>query len=96
MEGLKTKIKDFGNINPNASVEFERIKKRYDFLHNQREDLAVSKEKLEKLIQDMNKQISDMFIQKYEKINQSFNYYFKVLFPLGNGELVLTNPNDSQ
>ncbi|MCG9478809.1 MAG: AAA family ATPase [Actinomycetia bacterium] len=93
---LKTKIKNFGNINPNASVEFERIKKRYDFLHNQREDLAVSKQKLEKLIQDMNKQISDMFIQKYEKINQRFNYYFKVLFPLGNGELILTSPNDSQ
>jgi chromosome segregation protein len=93
---LKARMRNFGNINPNASVEFERIKKRFDFLNSQKEDLLGSKEKLEKLIMDMNTQIKDMFLQKYERINESFNYYFKVLFPLGNGELILATDGNEK
>ncbi|MGM0364954.1 MAG: chromosome segregation SMC family protein [Actinomycetota bacterium] len=86
---LKKKVKEFGNINPNASIEYERIKKRYDFLNSQRNDLVESKGKLEKLIEDVEKQIMEAFLQKFEQINKSFSYYFKILFPVGEGELML-------
>jgi len=87
---LKKQVKEFGAINPNASIEYERIKKRYDFLNSQRKDLAESKTKLEKLIEGMEKQIEEAFLQKFEQINKNFNYYFKILFPLGDGELLLS------
>ncbi len=86
---LKKQVKDFGAINPNASIEYERIKKRYDFLDKQRNDLSERKRNLVNLIEDMDKKIMGAFLQKFEKINKSFSYYFKILFPLGEGELLL-------
>lgn len=86
---LKNELRSYGNINPNAAIEFGRIKKRYDFLIEQKTDLKESKEKLETLIMDINKRISDFFHEKFEDINQSFKYYFKTLFPNGEGEMQL-------
>ncbi|MGM0367365.1 MAG: AAA family ATPase [Actinomycetota bacterium] len=92
---LKKIIKDFGNVNPNASIEYERIKKRYDFLQSQKEDLLNSREKLKKLIEEIDQEIENYFMEKFEKIDESFSYYFKILFPLGDGELQLVKKDES-
>ncbi len=86
---LKDELRRYGSVNPNAAIEFGRIKKRYDFLIEQKTDLVESKEKLEQLIIDINKRIGDFFLEKFEEINQSFKYYFKTLFPNGEGEMQL-------
>ncbi|MBE3128639.1 MAG: AAA family ATPase, partial [Actinobacteria bacterium] len=91
---LKNEIKSFGNINPNATIEFNRIKERYDFLQSQRDDLFNSKKNLELLISDINKKIEELFAIKFEEINNNFKTYFRLLFPLGEGRLDLVNPND--
>jgi len=93
---LKKQIKGFGPINPNASIEYKRIKGRYDFLNGQKNDLVQSKQKLEKMIKDMETKIMDAFLDKFEKINKSFNYYFKILFPLGKGELTLLKEDNGE
>ncbi len=86
---FKDELRRYGSVNPNAAIEFGRIKKRYDFLIEQKTDLVESKEKLEQLIMDINKRIGDFFLEKFEEINQSFKYYFKTLFPNGEGEMQL-------
>lgn len=91
---LKNEIKSFGNINPNATIEFNRVKERYDFLQSQRDDLFDSKKNLELLISDINKKIEELFAIKFEEINNNFKTYFKLLFPLGEGRLDLVNSND--
>lgn len=91
---LKNELRRYGSINPNAVIEFGRIKKRYDFLIEQKTDLKESKEKLEQLIMDINKRISEFFLEKFEEINQSFKYYFKTLFPNGEGEMQLEKGED--
>lgn len=91
---LKNEIKSFGNINPNATIEFNRVKERYDFLQSQRDDLFESKKNLELLISDINKKIEELFAIKFEEINNNFKTYFKLLFPLGEGRLDLVNSND--
>jgi chromosome segregation protein len=93
---LKNEIKSFGNINPNATIEFNRVKERYDFLQSQRDDLFNSKKNLELLISDINKKIEELFAIKFEEINNNFKTYFKSLFPLGEGRLDLINSNDGE
>lgn len=86
---LKNDIKKYGNVNPNAAIEYSRIKKRFDFLNHQRLDLSESKNNLEELIKDMNIKIADLFFERFDEINRCFRRYFKVLFPLGEGEMQL-------
>lgn len=93
---LKNEIKSFGNINPNATMEFNRVKERYDFLQSQRDDLFESKKNLELLISDINKKIKELFAIKFEEINNNFKMYFKLLFPLGEGNLDITDSNDEE
>ncbi|MBA7469261.1 Chromosome partition protein Smc [subsurface metagenome] len=86
---FKNEIKKYVNVNPNAAIEYNRIKKRFDFLANQRFDLIESKKNLEELIKDMNERIADYFFKKFDEINRCFKNYFKILFPLGEGEMQL-------
>lgn len=86
---LKNKIRDYGNVNPNAAIEYAKIKKRFDFLNTQRQDLVDSGRQLEELIKDINKKISEIFLEKFEVINEKFRQYFKLLFPHGEGEMQL-------
>lgn len=86
---LKSQIKKYGSVNPNAAVEYGKIKKRFDFLAKQRIDLVESGKNLEELIKDINKKIADFFYKKFDEINKCFRNYFKVLFPLGEGEMTL-------
>jgi chromosome segregation ATPase len=86
---LKDQVKRYGSVNPNAAVEYRKIKKRYDFLAEQKLDLVESGKNLEELIKDINKKIADFFYKKFDEINKCFGRYFKILFPLGEGEMTL-------
>jgi chromosome segregation ATPase len=86
---LKDQVKRYGSVNPNAAVEYGKIKKRYDFLAEQKLDLVESGKNLEELIKDINKKIADFFYKKFDEINKCFGRYFKILFPLGEGEMTL-------
>ncbi|MBC7334174.1 MAG: AAA family ATPase [Actinobacteria bacterium] len=93
---LKNKLKEIGSVNPNAVLEYEKIKQRFDFLTSQKEDLVESKKHLESLIDDINKRIEEIFMEKFEEINANFENYFKTLFPLGEAELVLVKNNGNE
>ncbi|MCL6087942.1 MAG: AAA family ATPase, partial [Actinobacteria bacterium] len=83
-------LQKYKNVNPNAHIEFEKVKERFEFLQGQKNDLAESKKSLEKLIVELNLKIMQYFNDKFNEINENFKYYFKMLFPLGNGELLIT------
>ena len=87
---LKNEIKSYGSVNPNATIEYKRVKDRYDFLYLQKEDLDKSRKKLQELIKDINERIEVIFTSKFDNINSNFKSYFKSLFPLGSGEMQLT------
>lgn len=91
---LKNKMRDYGNVNPNAAIEYAKIKTRFDFMDTQRQDLIDSKKQLEDLIMDINKKIGKIFLEKFETINENFRQYFKILFPRGEGEMQLDRNGD--
>jgi chromosome segregation protein len=87
---LKVELQKYRNINPNASIEYKRISERFDFLSDQKKDLKTTKKNLEKLITEI---IKDriFFRERFELINDNFKHYFKILFPLGEGKMILMN-----
>ncbi|MDD3519904.1 MAG: AAA family ATPase [Actinomycetota bacterium] len=91
---LKSQFQSYKNINPNAHLEYEKIKERFDFLSCQKEDLVESKKELEKIINDLNIEIKNFFNEKFQEINENFKFYFKILFPTGEGELIIRNSDD--
>lgn len=90
IRNLRGELQKYKNVNPNAHIEFEKVKERFEFLQGQKNDLAESKKSLEKLIVELNLKIMQYFNDKFNEINENFKYYFKMLFPLGNGELLIT------
>ena len=72
---LKNEVKSYGSVNPNATIEYKRVKDRYDFLYSQKEDLDNSRKKLQELIKEINERIEVIFISKFDDINKNFKSY---------------------
>ncbi|MDD5923707.1 MAG: chromosome segregation protein SMC [Clostridia bacterium] len=91
---LKSKIRNLGSINVSAIEEYKEVFERYTFMSKQVGDVEQSKEDIEKLINDLVKQMATMFVQRFNEINKNFGETFKELFGGGRASLELTNPDD--
>lgn len=86
---LKHQIGLIGGIDENTENEYKETKERYDFLRTQSDDLNKALADLEKVIADLDRTIEQRFNQSFEKINEQFGKYFKVLFNGGQAKLSL-------
>ena len=91
---LKNKINDLGNINIDSIEEYEEIKKEYTFMKEQYDDLLISIEKLEKIMNNLDSIVKKQFKDTYDKLRIEFQFIFKELFGGGNADLILTNKDD--
>ncbi len=91
---LKNQIKALGSVNIDAIEEFSQVKQRHDSLEQQTNDLITSKESLEKIIEQLVKEMTEIFETQFKKINEAFSQVFKELFGGGVAKLTLTEPDD--
>jgi len=94
ISSIKSEMKQLGDVNVHAIEEYRQVKERYIFLTSQREDLMNAKEKLLKIIHDLDEQMTLQFREKFNEINAKFNSVFKELFGGGTGFLELTDDED--
>ncbi len=94
VQTLRKSIKDLGEVNLGAISEFERINTRFEFLTAQKTDLKESIDNLLGIISDMDATMEKEFKETFDKVNVEFASVFKRLFKGGNGELVLTYPEN--
>ena len=90
----RKRIYAFGDVNTGAVKEYDRLKARYDFLTNQKEDLEKSCQSLLEMINEMDEIMKVKFKESFDKINEEFGVTFKTLFKGGKGYLKLTEPDD--
>jgi chromosome segregation protein len=83
-----------GKVNPLALEEFAALEERYKFLSTQLEDLKDTRKDLLLVIKDVDEKILEVFASAYEDVAREFEVVFSVLFPGGEGRMVLTEPND--
>lgn len=78
-----------GAISREDEKEYDEVRKRYDFLTNQSEDLSEALKTTKKIVVELENKIHDQFHEKFEKISQKFNHYFGELFGGGVAKLIL-------
>ncbi|MGW4057426.1 chromosome segregation protein SMC [Amycolatopsis sp. NPDC004747] len=83
-----------GKVNPLALEEFAALEERYKFLSTQLEDLKDTRKDLEAVIKQVDEKILEVFASAYADVAREFETVFGVLFPGGEGRMVLTEPDD--
>ena len=91
---LKGLIKDLGPVNVNAIEEFENVKTQYEFMSSQCADITLAKQKLEKVINELNVVMRQQFADQFKLIRDNFKEVFVQLFGGGTADIVLTEGND--
>ena len=91
---LNREIKGLGAINIGAIEEFERVNTRYTYLSDQRNDVEKAKEELLGIIEEITKQMTEIFATQFEILKQSFQETFLELFGGGRATLELEDEND--
>jgi chromosome segregation protein len=91
---LKEKLDSYGTVNLVAIEEYDELKKRYDFLIQQQNDLVTGKELLHEAILKINRTTRKMFMETFERVKEEFRNYFRLLFNGGDAQLFLIDEQD--
>ena len=83
-----------GRVNPLALEEHEALASRHKFLVDQVQDLKQSKADLLRIVADVDRLVQEAFASAFAETREQFEHVFGVLFPGGQGDLVLTDPDD--
>ncbi|MBT8225238.1 MAG: AAA family ATPase, partial [Dactylosporangium sp.] len=87
-------LRTLGKVNPLALEEFAALEERYKFLSEQLEDLKATRRDLLTVVKDVDERIIEVFATAFRDTAYEFEAVFRVLFPGGEGRLVLTDPDD--
>lgn len=94
LEKARKDLTALGKVNPLAAEEFESLQSRNQYLHDQRNDVAQSRDDLMQLIKDLDTTMVEVFAKAFEDTAVAFQKVFATLFPGGTGRLRLENPED--
>ena len=87
-------LEKLGRVNPLALEEHEALAARHKFLVDQVQDLKASKADLLHIVEDVDRLVQEAFASAFAETRVQFEHVFGVLFPGGQGDLVLTDPDD--
>ncbi len=86
---LKHQLELIGGIDPEIEKEYGETNTRYEFLKTQIADLRGAIESLMKVVRELDGIIKKQFDSTFNKINDEFGKYFKILFGGGKAQLLL-------
>lgn len=92
---FKKRLDTYGEINPMAIESYNEMKKRYDFLVEQKNDVLAAKNDLIETIKEIDANAKERFLESFEKIRENFIKTFRVLFTQDDDcDLILSNPEN--
>lgn len=92
---MKKRLENLGEVNPTAIEAFQEMKKRYDFILEQKNDLVSAKESLLQTIQEVEASANQKFLDTFHKVRDNFQKVFKTLFTEDDQcDLILENPDN--
>ncbi len=92
---MKKRLENLGEVNPTAIEAFTEMKKRYDFIVEQKTDLVDAKDSLLKTIEEVEVTANQKFLDTFNQVRINFNKVFKSLFTEDDQcDLVLENPEN--
>ncbi|MFO7814300.1 MAG: chromosome segregation protein SMC [Halanaerobiales bacterium] len=91
---LRDKISKLGSVNLGAIEEYEELKERLDYLHEQQDDLEEAKESILNIINRIEETMMEKFKATFYQIKEEFEDVFVELFKGGRAELNLVDENE--
>lgn len=92
---MKKRLENLGEVNPTAIEAFQEMKKRYDFILEQKNDLVSAKDSLLQTIQEVEATANQKFLETFNKVRDNFHRVFKTLFTEDDQcDLILENPEN--
>jgi len=95
VDRMKKRLENLGDVNPTAIEAFTEMKKRFDFIVEQKTDLANAKESLLKTIEEVELTANQKFLETFHLVRENFQKVFKTLFTDDDQcDLVMENPDN--
>ena len=92
---MKKRLENLGEVNPTAIEAFQEMKKRYEFILEQKNDLVTAKDSLLQTIQEVEATANQKFLETFHLVRDNFQRVFKTLFTDDDQcDLVLENPEN--
>ena len=92
---MKRRLENLGEVNPTAIEAFQEMKKRYDFILEQKNDLVNAKDSLMQTIQEVEATANQKFLDTFHAVRENFLKVFKTLFTEDDQcDLKLENPEN--
>ena len=90
----RAQLRRMGAINPEAQVEYQEVKERFEFMTTQVADLHQAESDIKEVIAELDILMEREFRRTYEAVAAEFRQIFTRLFGGGTARLVLTDPDD--
>jgi chromosome segregation protein len=92
---MKKRLENMGEINPTAIEAFTEMKKRFDFIKEQKNDLVNAKDSLMQTIQEVETTANQKFLDTFNQVRDNFQNVFKALFTDDDtADMVLSDPEN--
>ncbi len=92
---MKKRLENMGEVNPTAIEAYTEMKKRYEFILEQKNDLVTAKDSLMQTIQEVEATANQQFLDTFNKVRENFQKVFKALFTEDDtADMVLENPEN--
>jgi chromosome segregation protein len=94
-ERMKKRLENMGEVNPTAIEAFTEMKKRYDFIVEQKNDLISAKDTLMQTIQEVEATANQKFLDTFNQVRENFQKVFKALFTEEDtADMILEHPEN--
>ena len=92
---MKKRLENMGEVNPTAIEAFTEMKKRFDFIVEQKNDLTSAKDTLMQTIQEVEATANQKFLETFNKVRENFQKVFKALFTEEDtADMIMENPEN--
>jgi len=91
---LQAQLDSLGPINPLALEELSALEERHQDLDRQVTDVREARRELHEVVRALDQEIMETFASAAADVNEHFSTLVAMLFPGGQGRLVLTEPDD--
>jgi chromosome segregation protein len=94
-ERMKKRLENMGEVNPTAIEAYTEMKKRYEFILEQKNDLVTAKDSLMQTIQEVEATANQQFLDTFNKTRENFQKVFKALFTdEDTADMILVDPEN--
>jgi chromosome segregation protein len=92
---MRKRLENMGEVNPTAIEAYTEMKKRYEFILEQKNDLVDAKESLLQTIQEVEATANQQFLETFNRVRENFQKVFKALFTEEDtADMILVDPEN--